>query len=71
MNWVRAIRGQTKASSPFDYAAPLTELMLLGIVALRAGPGRKIHYDAERMAFPDAPEVTPFLTREYRAGWSL
>ncbi len=71
MDWVKAMKGERKASAPFEYAAPLTELMLLGIVALRAGPGRKIHYDAARMAFPDAPEVTPFLTREYRSGWSL
>ena len=44
MNWVEAIKGQAEISSPFDYAAPLTEVMLLGIVALRAG--QKIHTTA-------------------------
>ena len=37
MNWVKAIKGETKSSSPLEYAAQLTETMLLGIVALRTG----------------------------------
>src|SRR6267143_458652 len=36
MNWVDAAKGKVEASSPFEYAARLTEVMLLGIVALRA-----------------------------------
>jgi len=71
MNWVNAIKNRTQAICPFDYAAPLTETMLLGIVALRAGQGRKITYDGQRMAIPNAPEVEQHLRREYRAGWTL
>ena len=37
MNWVDAAKGKTQSSGPFEYAAQLTEVMLLGIVALRAG----------------------------------
>jgi len=37
MNWVDAAKGKGEASCPFEYAARLTEVMLLGIVALRAG----------------------------------
>ena len=48
MNWVEAIKGKAEISSPFEYAAPLTEVMLLGIVALRAG--QKIHYDGAKDA---------------------
>ena len=44
-NWAAACKGNGKASSPFEYAAGLTETMLLGIVALRAGQGKKILYD--------------------------
>ncbi|MGZ8376641.1 MAG: Gfo/Idh/MocA family oxidoreductase [Gemmatirosa sp.] len=71
VNWVRACKQQGEASSPFAYAAALNETMLLPIVALRAGQGRKLRYDAAAMAFPDAPEANPFLTRRYRHGWSL
>jgi predicted dehydrogenase len=71
MNWVNACKGEGKASSPFEYAAGLNETMLLGIAALRAGQGRKVTYDAEKMAFTDAPDANQFLTREYRKGWEL
>ena len=48
LNWAKAIRGEAKASSPIEYAAQLTETMLLGVVALRTGQGKKILYDGER-----------------------
>jgi hypothetical protein len=71
MNWARACKGETRATSPFSYGAPLTEVMLLGIVALRAGQGFRMHYDAEKMRVTNSEEANSFLTREYRAGWSL
>ena len=42
MNWVRACKGETEASSPFEYGAPLNETMVLGVAALRSGQGRKL-----------------------------
>jgi hypothetical protein len=71
MNWVKAIKGETKASSPIEYAAQLTETMLLGIVALRTGQGRKILYDGERMVVTNIADANQYLTREYRAGWAV
>jgi hypothetical protein len=71
MNWVEACKGRATPSSPIEYAAALTEVMLLGIVALRAGQGRRILYDADAMRVTNVPEANAYLTREYRAGWSL
>ncbi len=71
LNWVEACKGRATASSPIEYAASLTEVMLLGIVALRAGQGRKILYDGANMRVTNAPEANAWLTREYRSGWSL
>jgi len=71
MNWANACKGQGKAVSPFEYAAPLTETMLLGIVALRAGQGRKIRYDSKLMQVPNFPDANQYLTREYRKGWEV
>ena len=71
MNWALACKGEATATSPFDYAARLTEVMLLGIVALRAGQGRKIEYDGENMRVTNVEEANRFLTREYRPGWSM
>jgi predicted dehydrogenase len=69
MNWVDAAKGKTQASCPFDYATKLTEVMLLGIVALRAGT--KIHYDGAAMKVTNNAAANEFLRREYRQGWSL
>jgi hypothetical protein len=71
MNWVKACKGEATASCPFSYAAPLTEIMLLPIAALRAGPGRKLAYDGAAMRFTNAPEANQHLTRVYRAGWEI
>jgi predicted dehydrogenase len=69
MNWVNAIRGREEASSPFSYAAHLTEIMLLGIVSLRSGS--KLHYDAANMRVTNNATANDFLKREYRAGYAL
>jgi hypothetical protein len=45
--------------------------MLLGIVALRAGQGKKVLYDGANMQFTNAPDANQYLTREYRSGWTL
>jgi predicted dehydrogenase len=73
MNWAEACKAgdPKKASSPFSYAAPLTEIMLLPIAALRAGQGRKILYDGANMRVTNVPDANQWLTREYRKGWSL
>ena len=71
MNWANACKGQGKASSPFEYAATLTETMLLGIVALRAGQGKKILYDASTMSVTNMPAANQFLKPGYRAGWEV
>jgi predicted dehydrogenase len=67
--WLDACRGLGKTQSPFEYAARLTESLLLGNVALRAG--KPIEWDAERMRAKDCPEATPFIHPRFRTGWSL
>ncbi len=69
MNWIDAIRGRQEVTCPFSYAAKLTEVMLLGVVALNAG--KKIHYDGANMKITNAPDAEQFLRRQYRQGWSL
>jgi predicted dehydrogenase len=71
LNWIRAIRGEATASSPFEYAARLTETMLLGVAALRAGQGRKIVYDGAAGSITNVADANQYLTREYRAGWEI
>jgi hypothetical protein len=69
LNWVQAAKGNGETSSPFEYASRLTETMLLGIVALKAGT--KIHYDGENMRVTNNAAANDFLKRKYREGWAL
>jgi predicted dehydrogenase len=69
MNWVEAAKGKTEVSCPFEYAARLTEVMLLGVVALRAGT--KIHYDGAAMRVTNNAAANEYLGRQYREGWTL
>jgi len=72
MNWVEAIKGKAEISSPFEYAARLNEVMLLGVVSLRAGG--KINYDGAKMhitntiknARNETVDANQFLSRTYR-----
>ena len=68
-NWADAAKGKNEPSCPFEYAARLTEVMLLGIVALRAGT--KIHYNGEDMRISNPTSANEFLRRDYRQGWTL
>jgi predicted dehydrogenase len=69
VNWADAAKGKGEASTPFEYAAALTEVMLLGVVALRAGT--KIHYDGANMRVTNNADANDYLKREYRRGWTL
>jgi predicted dehydrogenase len=69
INWALACKGRAQASSPFAYAARLTETMLLGVAALRAG--QRIDYDGAAMRITNVPDANQYLTREYRKGWEL
>ena len=67
MNWVEAAKGTTEASSPFSYAARLVEVMLLGVVSLRART--KIYDDGDKMRVTNANHANDLLRREYRTGF--
>ena len=69
VNWANACKGKGQASTPFEYAAKLTEVMLLGVVALRAGT--KIHYDGADMRITNSRDGNDLLKRDYRKGWSI
>jgi len=67
--WASACLGKGTTLSPFSYASVLTESLLLGNVALRAG--KTIQWDRDAMRAIGCPEADPFVRPEFRAGWSL
>ena len=70
-SYYNAIRTGQPASSNFETAAKLTEIILLGGVAMRMGKGKKLDWDGEKMEFPNSPEATKLVGREYRKGWEM
>jgi hypothetical protein len=67
--WIDAFRSKTQSPGSFLLAGPITETILLGGVALRAG--RRVDYDSAKMAITNFPEANKYLVREYRKGWEL
>lgn len=68
--WVEAIREGKKASSDFSYGGPLTELALLGVIAIKMG-GVKLDWDAKNVRFTNEPEANQHINPPYRPGWAL
>jgi predicted dehydrogenase len=65
----RAVRGEgpMPVSNFVDHSGPLTELVLVGNLAVRTG--KKIDWDAAKLAARGMPEVRSMIKRRYRAGW--
>jgi predicted dehydrogenase len=67
--WTDACKGSLKTSCNFDYAGTCIEMMLLGLVAYRAGA--KIEYDGKSGKVTNLASANQHLSREYRSGWKL
>ena len=64
---IGAIQGKIEApGSNFDYAVPLTEIVLLGTIANRAG--KVVEYQPQDMTFKD-PTLNPYIKEAVRPGW--
>jgi len=68
--WIRACKQGTPTGSNFGYAGLLTQVALLGNVALRF-LGKKVLWDHENMKITNVPEANDYLHYEYRKGWNL
>jgi predicted dehydrogenase len=69
VEWVQAIRGGAPAYSNFEIAGYLTEIILLGCVAMRVG--KKLEWDGPGMRATNAPEAAQFVKRNYRKGFEV
>ena len=60
---------QRPTTCNFDYSGALTEAVLLGNVAYRAG--KALEWDAKALKAGNAPEADKFIRKEYRKGWDV
>ncbi len=70
LEWINACKTGGPTTCNFDYSGALAETVLLGNVSYRAG-GKKLEWDAEKLAATNCPEAAQFVHREYRQGWDL
>jgi hypothetical protein len=68
--WVEACLGEGQCSAPFSYGGPLTEALLLGVVANRF-PGEKLQWEAKEMKITDNEKATALVRRKYRQGFEV
>ncbi len=69
--WFRMIKTGKPSYSNFSIAAYLTEIILLGCIALRVGEGRRMEWDGPNMKSTNIAEAAQFVKRNYRSGWEV
>ncbi len=67
--WVKACKDGSPTTCNFDYSGALTESVLLGNVAFRAGVGFKWDGDAAKAI--DCPAANKYVSKAYRPGWEV
>ena len=67
--WLTACKSGSPTGCHFGYSGPLTETVLLGTVAYRAGT--KLEWDAKNLKVLNCPEADQYVRRKYRGDWTL
>lgn len=67
--WIHACKTGAPTTCHFGYAGPLSEAVLLGNVAYRAG--EKLVWDQKEMRVKNVPSAEALVLHHYRKGWSL
>jgi hypothetical protein len=68
--WIAACKGGPAAGSSFaEYAAPFTEMVLLGCLAVRVGRTLELDPETGRILGPAVP--AEYVRPAYRAGWEF
>lgn len=67
--WIRAIKGGPAPGANFDYAGRLSEVVLLGVLAIRTG--KTVEWDAANMSVTNNPELNQYIKIKARPGWDF
>ena len=78
-DWLDSVRANKEAGSPFEYGGALSEIGLLGMIAIQrtwgsadsARTGLRLEWDAEKMKFTNDDEANKLVNPAYRTGWKL
>ena len=68
--WIAACKAGQAAGSDFSYGGPLTELALLGVIAMRF-KGQQLAWDGAGMTFTNCAAANACLKPAFREGWGI
>jgi predicted dehydrogenase len=68
--WIECCKTEKRAGSDFEYSGPLTEIALVGLIAIKC-KGQKLQWNSEKMRFTNNAEANRWLKPEFREGWAL
>ncbi|MFP6892924.1 MAG: Gfo/Idh/MocA family oxidoreductase, partial [Opitutales bacterium] len=69
--WLDAFHTGEKPNSHFGYAGPLTETVLMGVVAARVGTKKELKWDSTNLHFTNSRKANQFVRPKYRTGWEV
>jgi len=69
-DWIRACKDGKPSSSNFDYSGPMSEMVLMGNLAVRF-PQQRLLWDGEKMQVTNNKDADAFVRAPYREGWNL
>ncbi len=67
--WIKACKDGSPTLCNFDYSGALSEAVLLGNVAYRAG--KRLEWDAKDLKATNCPEADKYIRKQYRQGWEV
>jgi predicted dehydrogenase len=69
LEWIQACKTGGETTCNFDYSGALSEAVLLGNVAFRAG--KPLEWDGKNLRATNCPEADSLISKQYRAGWEV
>ena len=68
--WVQMIRDGKQDGSSFEYGGAMSEVGLLGMIAIRF-PGQRLEWDEKAMKFTNNSDANKLVTPNYREPWKF
>ncbi len=69
-HFLRCCKSGQPTCADFQYAAAITEFLLVGHLAIKAGVGRPVHWDPAARQCTNLPELNRWLRCPCREGWN-
>jgi hypothetical protein len=67
--WVRACKGGPPPGANFEVAGHVSEILMLGNIAVRTG--KRLKWDSKNMRITNNEDTNKYVKQAYRSGWSL